>query len=163
MSRSPHLHVDEKVRALSAMQFSLASAVGEVHRHAGIVATAWGNANMDSEHLRSLLHEELHGLMGTLQDVSTSKSTQNTSGQITSPKMAQSPLSKAANTEAHSETVTAWSRENTHTGWPTSKQSRRIHEVHRTGNQCLKKSKTFGNLCTPWKLKAVEPRPRRKQ
>lgn len=99
MSRSPHLHVDEKVRALSAMQFSLASAVGEVHRHAGIVATAWGNANMDSEHLRSLLHEELHGLMGTLQDVSTSKSTKNTSGQITSPKMAQSPLSKAVNTE----------------------------------------------------------------
>jgi nuclear-control-of-ATPase protein 2 len=99
MSRSPHLHVDEKVRALSAMQFSLASAVGEVHRHAGIVAMAWGNANLDSEHLRSLLHEELHGLMGTLQEVSTSKSTKNTSGQITSPKMAQSPLSKAVNTE----------------------------------------------------------------
>ena len=81
------------------MQFNLASAVGEVHRHAGIVATAWGNTNMDSEHLRSLLHEELHGLMGTLQEVSTSKSTKNTSGQITSPKMAQSPLSKAVNTE----------------------------------------------------------------
>ena len=99
ISRSPHLYVDEKVRALSAMQFNLASAVGEVHRHAGIVATAWGNTNMDSEHLRSLLHEELHGLMGTLQEVSTSKSPKNTSGQITSPKMAQSPLSKAVNTE----------------------------------------------------------------
>jgi nuclear-control-of-ATPase protein 2 len=96
---SPHLCVDAKVKALSAMQFSLASAVGEVHRHAGIVATAWGNAKLDSEHLRSLLHEELHGLMGTLQEVRTSKSTNNTSGQISSPKMAQSPLSKAVNTE----------------------------------------------------------------
>lgn len=95
---SPHLRVDEKVRALSAIQFSLASAVGEVHRHAGIVAAAWGNANMDSESLRELLHGELHGLMGTLQEVSTTKATQNRS-KITSPKMAQSPLSKAVNTE----------------------------------------------------------------
>lgn len=95
---SPHLRVDEKVRALSAIQFSLASAVGEVHRHAGIVAAAWGNANMDSEHLRNLLHNELHGLLDTLQEVSTPKATQNRS-KLTSPKMAQSPLSRAVNTE----------------------------------------------------------------
>ena len=160
MSRSPHLHVDEKVRALSAMQFSLASAVGEVHRHAGIVATAWGNANMDSEHLRSLLHEELHGLMGTLQDVSTSKSTQNTSGQITSPKMAQSPLSKAVNTEFTPRPSHAWSKK-THNGPVKAKSSHSRSSSN--GESVPEEIEDIWKLVHALELKAVEPQPRRKQ
>ena len=98
---SPHLRVDSKVRALSAMQFSLASAVGEVHRHAGNVATAWGSERIDTDSLRALLHDALNGLLSTLKSVSASKSDlPSTAGREgTHQKMAQSPLSKAVNTE----------------------------------------------------------------
>ena len=100
-SASPHLRVDIKVRALSAMQFSLASAVGEVHRHAGNVATAWGSERIDTDSLRALLHDALNGLLSTLKSVSASKSVLPPAAgrEGTRQKMAQSPLSKAVNTE----------------------------------------------------------------
>lgn len=96
---SPHLQVDGKVRVLSSMQFSLASAVGEVHRHAGNVANAWNSERADAESLRKLLHDALTGLLGSLQAVSKSKTLPSSStGLDDSPKLSQSPLSKAVNT-----------------------------------------------------------------
>jgi len=74
---APHLRIDTKVRALSTVQFNLASAVGEVHRHAGLVAAAWSNSNserFEAGYLQRTLHESLEGLLKTMQTVSQSKS-----------------------------------------------------------------------------------------
>jgi nuclear-control-of-ATPase protein 2 len=105
---SPHLVVDGKVRALSALQFSLCVAVGEVHRYAGIVAAAWGSSadSRNTAYLRATLHDALDGLIITLQGVSMSKSLlpSSESQQILqegrlSQTVPRSPLSKAVNTE----------------------------------------------------------------
>ena len=77
MQAAPHLRIDTKVRALSTIQFNLASAVGEVHRHAGLVAAAWSNSNserFEAGYLQRTLHESLEGLLKTMQTVSQSKS-----------------------------------------------------------------------------------------
>mmetsp|Transcript_24655 Transcript_24655/g.61420 ORF Transcript_24655/g.61420 Transcript_24655/m.61420 type:complete len:637 (-) Transcript_24655:86-1996(-) len=98
---TPHSLVDDKVRALSAMQFNLASAVGEVHRHAGIVATSWGSTADDkceAAHLRAMLSDALDGLLGTLAVVSAARSSSQQKGQD-SKSVLQSPLSKSVNTK----------------------------------------------------------------
>ena len=104
---SPIFQIDAKVRALSAMQFGLATAVGEVHRNAGVVAAAWGTSaeKFDNESLRSMLSDSLHDLLGSLEGVSASKATlpsgasQDALHEAHSGKVPQSPLSKAVNTE----------------------------------------------------------------
>jgi len=100
---SPHAIVDGKVRTLTAMQVSLATAVGEVHRHAGTVATTWGSSaeGFEVEHLRGMLNDSVHGLLITLQGVSLSKSAMP-SGASFNPlpgTVPSSPLSKAVKTE----------------------------------------------------------------
>ena len=128
MQASPHLRIDTKVRALSTIQFNLASAVGEVHRHAGLVAAAWGNSNserFEAGFLQRTLHESLEGLLKTMQTVSQSKSSVPSNSQHAAQQVnlevitqkyfrlyyfdldfqdgrlpgSQSPLSKAVNTE----------------------------------------------------------------
>ncbi|ACO62636.1 predicted protein [Micromonas commoda] len=107
LQASPHLRIDTKVRALSTIQFNLASAVGEVHRHAGLVAAAWGNSNserFEAGFLQRTLHESLEGLLKTMQTVSQSKSSVPSNSQHATQQDgrlpgSQSPLSKAVNTE----------------------------------------------------------------
>uniref|UniRef100_A0A7S0ID35 Nuclear control of ATP synthase 2 n=1 Tax=Micromonas pusilla TaxID=38833 RepID=A0A7S0ID35_MICPS len=106
LQASPHHCIDTKVRALSTIQFNLASAVGEVHRHAGLVAAAWGNSNserFEAGFLQRTLHESLEGLLKTMQTVIQSKSSVPSNSQHATQQDrlpgSQSPLSKAVNTE----------------------------------------------------------------
>jgi nuclear-control-of-ATPase protein 2 len=128
---SPIFQIDAKVRALSAMQFGLATAVGEVHRNAGVVAAAWGTSaeKFDNESLRSMLSDSLHDLLGSLEGVSASKATlpsgasQEALHEAHSGKVPQSPLSKAVNTE-----------------FTARKSTRKQHEEYRTPSPVFMKT-----------------------